>query len=565
MEKIKTKVILSSILILAFFFRLYGLDWDQGQHLHPDERFLTMVATAIKIPQNFSEYLNPKKSLMNPYNVGYSFFVYGTFPLYLTKVMGEIVGLRDYSNIHFVGRILSAFFDIGVVFVLFKIGQKIFNEKIGLLSAFFYSIMVLPIQLSHFFAVDTFLNFFIVLSFYLLVLLITNHYSLITSSALGGAFGLALACKISALLFLPVIGLGFLILLFKTKNSKIFIFSLSFFILTTYFFFRFNQPQAFVTGNFFNLNPNPQFVKNLKELKSFDDPNTTFPPAIQWISTKPLIYPLKSLVFWGVGLPLGITCVIALFFSLVQLINCFLAKKNKSKNFLIANSQLLITLWILFLFIYQGLQFVKAMRYFLQIYPFLALLSANFLDYAFKKNKLSPIVHSSLFIILLIYPVSFLSIYSRPITRVTASEWIYKNIPEGSTVSFEEWDDGLPLSLPNYPPVNYNVESFFMYDFDTPEKWRKINEKLAKIDYYFITSNRAYGPTMKLPERYPQTTAFYQSLFNSSGNFKKVAEFTSYPCFPPFGNKYLFCFNDDSADESFTVYDHPKVMIFSKK
>jgi len=168
-------------------------------------------------------------------------------------------------------------------------------------------------------------------------------------------------------------------------------------------------------------------------------------------------------------------------------------------------------------------------------------------------------------VIILVYPISFLSIYSRPITRVSASEWIYQNIPQGSTLTFEEWDDGLPLSLPNYPYHFFKTESLFMYGFDTPEKWQKLNDKLAKVDYYLITSNRAYGSTMKLPDKYPQTIAFYQSLFSGTGDFKKVAEFTSYPCFPPFGNKHWFCFNDDSAEEAFTVYDHPKVMIFQKK
>ena len=103
-----------------------------------------------------------------------------------------------------------------------------------------------------------------------------------------------------------------------------------------------------------------------------------------------------------------------------------------------------------------------------------------------------------------------------------------------------------------------------MYDVDTPEKWQRINPVINSVDYIIITSNRAYGSTMKLPKRYPQTTKYYQSLFTSSGDFNKVAEFTSYPCFPP-GKYNLFCFNDDSSEEAFTVYDHPKVMIFKRR
>lgn len=156
-----------------------------------------------------------------------------------------------------------------------------------------------------------------------------------------------------------------------------------------------------------------------------------------------------------------------------------------------------------------------------------------------------------------------MNIYTKPITRVTASEWIYENIPTGSTLLNEEWDDGLPLSLPRQNPQIYMYKSVFMYDSDTPEKWQRIQPTIDAVDYIVITSNRAYGSTMNLPQRYPLTSKYYQALFDSSGNFNKVAEFTSYPCFPP-GKYNLFCFNDDHSEEAFTVYDHPKVIIFQK-
>jgi len=544
----KTKIILLLIILIAAFFRLLGLDWDQGQHLHPDERFLTMVVSAMEVPKSLSDYLNPNVSPMNPYNLNFSFFVYGTFPLFLTRTVGEIISKTDYWNVHLVGRFLSALFDLGTVFLLFKIGQKMFNEKSGLLGAFIYSIMVLPIQLSHFFAVDTFLNFFLVLSFLILLKIPNTKYRILNTILLGFSFGCALACKISALYFIPIIGLGYLYLIFPLKKItfikllKIFCSGIIF-LLVSAIVYRLLQPSVFTTGNFLDWSINPQFIKNIEELKSYNTPDSWFPPAVQWHSAKPIIFPLKNMVLWGMGLPLGIISLVSLFYSLFR--------RQKYSVFL-------AIFWILGLFIYQGIQFCTSMRYFLPIYPFFAILSTVFLSKLNKKFLILIIITS------LIYPISFLSIYLHPITRVTASGWIYKNIPAGSTVTYEEWDDGLPLGLPNYPPANFKTESLMMYEFDSVEKWQKINEKLAKVDYIFLTSNRAYGSTMKLPEKYPQTTKYYQDLFNGTGQFKKVAEFTSRPCFPPIGNHW-FCFNDDNAEEAFTVYDHPKVMIFKKK
>ena len=54
----KTKVLFLVVLLLAAFLRLYGLNWDQGQHLHPDERFLTQVTERLEIPGEISTYFD---------------------------------------------------------------------------------------------------------------------------------------------------------------------------------------------------------------------------------------------------------------------------------------------------------------------------------------------------------------------------------------------------------------------------------------------------------------------------------------------------------------------------
>ena len=107
MDKIKLYLVL--IFICAFLIRIYGLDWDSSQHLHPDERFLTMVTTDIHLPKNILNYFDTKTSPLNPYNnPQYNFFVYGTFPLFLVKFISVALNMDDYNKIHLVGRFLSA-------------------------------------------------------------------------------------------------------------------------------------------------------------------------------------------------------------------------------------------------------------------------------------------------------------------------------------------------------------------------------------------------------------------------------------------------------------------------
>src|SRR3989339_1137533 len=167
----KKILVAAAIILLAFFFRFNNLNWDDNFHLHPDERFLTMVGTAMKISSSISQYFDQRTSLLNPSNIGYNFFVYGRFPLILTKYLAVVYKLDNYNDFTILGRQLSAFFDLLVVILIFKVvllfeKRYRFSSTIKYWASFFYSITVLPIQLSHFFAVDTFLNFFMFGSFY---------------------------------------------------------------------------------------------------------------------------------------------------------------------------------------------------------------------------------------------------------------------------------------------------------------------------------------------------------------------------------------------------------------
>ena len=142
------------------------------------------------------------------------------------------------------------------------------------------------------------------------------------------------------------------------------------------------------------------------------------------------------------------------------------------------------------------------------------------------------------------------------------------------------WDDALPLNIDQYNVqggifVPLNLE---LYEPDTPEKRDDMLKILAESDYIVIPSNRAYDAMPRLPLRYPLTLKYYQALFdcNCSGD---ALENRAYGLEPPFKSPLGFelvaafesppslgflKFSDQSADESFTVYDHPKVMIFKK-
>ncbi|MDP7545169.1 MAG: hypothetical protein QGG31_05290, partial [Anaerolineales bacterium] len=51
------------VVAAATYLRFVGLNWDEFQHLHPDERFLTMVVTGIRpVEGGWSEYFDSGNS-----------------------------------------------------------------------------------------------------------------------------------------------------------------------------------------------------------------------------------------------------------------------------------------------------------------------------------------------------------------------------------------------------------------------------------------------------------------------------------------------------------------------
>jgi 4-amino-4-deoxy-L-arabinose transferase-like glycosyltransferase len=336
--------------------------------------------------------------------------------------------------------VLAALADGGVIILLYLISKKNWPSLL-------YSLMVLPIQLSHFFAVDPFLNFFLVLSFY------AAYY---WSPFLVGLFmGMALSCKITAVLFLPIIGLVFLKRFNKFKDI---LRAMSYLLLATALSARIFNPYSFVS--FFW--PNPRFIENIKSLKGSENPDTWFPPAVQWINTKPIIFPVKNIFFWGLGVPMGLVTILGIVNAILNLF------QNLKVKELIKNNKLPIITWIFFLLIFQGIQFSKTMRYFLPIYPFLALVGGCWLSKQSKKIK--TIIVPNLFI----YPLMFMAIYSQPHTRVKASKWIYENISPGSTITCDHWDDCLPLSIGKNNHTLYKQETLKLYDRETQVKMKNL-------------------------------------------------------------------------------------------
>jgi 4-amino-4-deoxy-L-arabinose transferase-like glycosyltransferase len=575
-KKIKNLLIFLIILVIATYLRFIGLNWDQGHFLHPDERFLNMTIGELTLPKNLAEYLNPETSGLNPRNVNRDFFVYGNLPISLSKLVNFLYQKNTLAEITIIGRTLSALADLLVVPLIYltvQLLEKIFNKRkivihpaIKYWSSLIYALLVLPIQQAHFFTTDTFLNLFVFASFYFSLRYFYQKKLLNLVSA-GIFLGMALASKITAIFILPLnlclINLNiFWPLKQKLKKTnfiktikKLFIISLLF-LLSAYFSLRLTNPYIFQNSSIFDPQVSKEFINDLNELKSFSNEETGFPPAIQWFN-RSIFFGLKNLIFFGFGLSASTFALLGMVLEIKKIWTSF-KEKNFTKESLIFS---LIIFWLASFLIFYALQFVQSIRYYLLIYPFLAILAGigvtKFLST--RKHKLRWLV--VLLITLSIWPMMFVSIYIKPHSRIQASRWIYENIPNNALLLAEHWDDALPLNLQEYQK-QYNLQQLPVFAPDNQEKWDIINSYLNQANYYILSSNRGWGSMGRLPEKYPQMSQFYQDLFAGLGNYKLIAEFNSFPSLEYLGIN--FSINDSWAEEAFSVYDHPQVMIFQK-
>ncbi len=149
-------------------------------------------------------------------------------------------------------------------------------------------------------------------------------------------------------------------------------------------------------------------------------------------------------------------------------------------------------------------------------------------------------------------------VYADTNTRVEASQWIAENIEPGSVLSSQAWDDGLPLRLPGIDVGSLRFEQLDMVGTDSPEKVFTVARQLGEIDYVVESSPRLWGVVDRIPERFPSTINFFEALDSGDLGFDRIATFESRI------RLGWFAVDESTAEEAFSVYDHPEVRIWKK-
>ena len=652
--------LLAAIVLLGAYFNTINLfGWDGGTGQHPDERFMTLVADRIKAPTSLAEYLDSQRNPLNPRNAGYPFYVYGLLPQTLTHYTAVLLtpnaalpptvpaarphdtgaapivanpdlrvpklvplqallnpsgqDLTNYYAVVKVGRIWSALFATLSIVVVFLLGRRLYGARAGLIAALLLALSALPIQLAHFFTVDSATVLFTLVAIYWAVRLAQNG-GLPSALLLGLSIGAAMACRVTmaTLGMLAVLALAQRLLDQRiapdAPTSDVYYLParrrlslagglalVALAGLVTIITFRMLQPDAFVGTSFFDLRPDPRFIANIREIGAAVSGSSDSPPSQQWAGRIRYLFALQNMVVWGMGLPLGLAAWLAWAVAGVQLARA--AWRGWSGHgwgrLHRRLGHLIPWFWVGFYFAWQGGQLGMTMRYFTQLYGLLALFAgwalARTLSMRLLLSDWRPrragwynlqAVARWVPVVLVVagtlaWAYAFTRIYTRPHSRISASRWMYEHIPAGAAVTSEQWDDALPLSVdgrrafdPQAGGWYYNVETYPYAEDDRSKYFGSTGQDgafapglldhLDQADYIVLSSNRVYGSATRLPMRYPALTRYYHSLFDGELGFVQVADISSYPTL--FG----IAIPDQGAEEAFSVYDHPRVLIFKK-
>jgi hypothetical protein len=608
-------LVLVALLLLGGYLRFTGLNWDEGQWIHPDEGHMRIITSTVEMPDSLSLYFDTHQSPLNARNRG-QIYSYGTLPLLLTRftaewlddhvcgastdalgaavallLLGESAeschpGTFTWARSAEVGRFWSAVADLGTVVLIYLIGRRLYGDAVGILAAGLGALTAFSIQQAHFFTVDSLAAFFIMLTAYFSVRVGRSAEngapSWVDFGLAGAATGLAASCKVSAGLAAGLVALAGLWWALRaarqrSKRSTLLLLVGQMVLagVLSLIAFRIAQPYAFEGPGFFGLRPSPEWFERLDQIQAEQSGEIDWPSGRQWTDRLPIVFPWANIVLWGMGLPLGLAAWGGWAYVGIELL------RGELKH-------LVLWTWTTLVFLYQATAWVKAMRYFLPLYPLLVIFAA----YALVRLLRSPIrwrhwagvaLATIVVTAAAVWAIAILSIYQRPHTRVAASRWIFANVPVGVTVANEHWDWGLPLRLDGRDPFGGMYNGFEMehYNEDTPEKRAQLYDWLDRADYIFLASNRLYGSIARLPARYPLTTEYYRALLGGELGFELMADFTSRPALGPlqFPDQEIPYQLVDAAythqqepikvmlppaEEAFSVYDHPRVLLFKK-
>ena len=292
-----------------------------------------------------------------------------------TQTEAGVAGF-NWQGGHLVWRALSAFFDIGTIFVVFLLGLRLHNKWAGLIAAMLYACAPLAIEKSHFGTVNAIAGFLVTIAV-LFATVAQDKGRWWAYLGFGIACGAAVASRINTAPLAGVIVLAALVRsapvldrhLPWSERQRLLISSMAgvvFSGIVAFVSFRIFNPYAFEGPSFFGIfGLNQHWLDNISSGSYGVSGYQDSPPNWQWLGRPSYIYPLKDMWLWGMGIAFGIVGWFAWAWAGARIV---LRRPFAMRN-------IILVVWIAVYFAWMGRLWVMTMRYYLPLYGCLAVLA----------------------------------------------------------------------------------------------------------------------------------------------------------------------------------------------
>ncbi|MDD5529669.1 MAG: glycosyltransferase family 39 protein [bacterium] len=359
--------------------------------------------------------------------------IYGIY--YIILKIGNIVQtpydflvlfMKNPTNVYLIGRMLFVCASTLSVWVLYLLGSRLYNRKIGLISATFLAFNFLSIHHAKFIKNDSLASLFLLISLYFLTYI--EQYPISKKYIFSGIFmGFAIATRFYlSIAFLSIICLYLILpdrhnLLIRIKKSYIF-------IVITVVVFLMSTPSIIFEFSDFTHSLSSEMKNQLFHITP-------------WVNSgnQPIwLFYLTEHIHKGMGLQLEILAIMGILYSLYRYIKLYL------KNSINYNERLIIGIiaFLILFFAFILNNSANTGRYAVSVIPFFILFASKFIYEIVLKLTISNFFKKALVCFVsawCIFPnidnaIKYNYLISCDDTRKTAKAFIEKNIPAGTNI-----------------------------------------------------------------------------------------------------------------------------------
>jgi hypothetical protein len=516
-------IVAAVVIAAGGLLRFQGHLWDGGLMLHPDERNIVEAAARLSLQAQ------PVPDF-HAYN---GLAVYG--PRLAAELEAVLTGTAPPGKVQILlaGRFLSALLSTATIVVVWLIAARLFAPAFALLALSLTAFSPGLIQAAHFGTTESALVFFLCVLILLSVRHLQGYGSEATFTAASAVtLAFAFGHKTTALSFaiIPAVTLLQTVPLrqWGLVTIKSLLIALPLFLLLAVIC----TPQL-VTDS-------ASYIRTMQfEAGVVSGANDVF-WTYQFQRVPSVLFEMLQMP-WLAGLLVVVTGLTGM------LVIAWQATTADGKPGVLWPAVCFAVLYMAIIFFWHA----KFVRYLLPLVPILVLTSVA-LCVRLRQAGWNYVLAAALLATTIAPGMLQGTLYARPDPRVEAGKWLLGILRPEDTVLLESYDVGLPFPKKDGLPAREIID---LHAVANAAKTEKMAEQLARAGWIAIVSRRHYRVLPYLDGRFPAVCNYYRALFSGQLGYELARTFKRLDL-PKIIDP------GEHAEETFTVFDSPTVMLF---